>query len=835
MAKISDIPQELRDRPQWVLWREEERGGRTTKVPYAPGVHKASSTDLATWNTFEDVLTVAKTGQYDGIGFVFSSADPFVGVDLDDCIQHGGIEPWAVTIVEALCTYTEVSPSGTGVHCIARGKLPVGGGQTAMPDGGKLELYSRERYLTFTGDVLDKNHGTVEDRPDEITALYRKHFGSRTNGRANGAGTGEHAGGPGNGLDDAEIIERARASKYGEEFSALWNGDTSAHDGDWSRADYALCSHLAFWTGGDADRMDRLFRDSGLMREKWDEQRGAETYGERTVRKALEGQTNFYKPPVNGRSHSSRHRRNGAPHRDEENPPSRRTSSENAGKNYSSHLSHPLRDRDRCDDDETNEDPADGYSPEEDPWRTRDRQFFRGGTATYEPEATPLFGFEKPAPLRWKVAGLIPEGHVSMLAADGGTGKSFLAVYLSLRICTGKPFFGLATRRGRVLYVDYELDAEEQQRRVWRVVEGMNLTVSDDALGDRFFYYRPTAPLGTTAAHREVLKLIERHDIDFVVLDSLTVGSTGDVQDQADVVPIMQRLREWGTVFALDHVTHDGARGNASKAHPFGSRFKRHMARSTFNMAKADGGGYLLKPDKSNFTAKQDLVCYAVDFDGDGGPVRFSKVDSTDGRMAGSLSNMSSYDVTLTAIKEMHEGDPVTPEQVVTWRDEHDVDPIKKGTVKNHFTVLNQRGKITLDGSNAVPIGEDYHTPETHHGDAKMGTTNRDEKNPPDAPQTAKNGSSSRSSHRHTSYRNRDTVTSDGSPTPAEQSATIHELHPNGSGGDGADWLRPGIEAQHKLTGRSVEVIDPRGRAVIIEYVDTGERVTVGRGDLEPT
>ena len=328
------------------------------------------------------------------------------------------------------------------------------------------------------------------------------------------------------------------------------------------------------------------------------------------------------------------------------------------------------------------------------------------------PKATPLFGFEKPAPLRWKVAGLIPEGHVSILAADGGTGKSFLSLYLALCICIGKAFFGLATRRGRVLYVDYELDVTEQQRRVWRVAEGMGMAVDNDRLQRRFFYFRPSAPLGTPDAHKQVMTLIERHAIDLTVLDSLTVGSAGsDVTASEDVVPVMQSLREWGTVFVIDHISGNAARGNQSRATPFGSVFKRNMARSTFTLAKADGGGYLLTPDKSNFTAKHDLVCYAVEFEGSDGPVRFEKVDTTDGRMAGSLPNMSSYDVTLTAIKKLADDDqPVTPEQIVKWRDEHDVDSIKAGTVRNHFTVLKGQGKIETKDGGALLVAHVFHS-----------------------------------------------------------------------------------------------------------------------------
>jgi len=290
----SDIPQDLRERPQWVLHRE--------KVPLQPDGSHASSTDLATWSAFEDVLSAAGNGKYDGIGFVLSSGDPFVGFDLDDCIQDGAIEPWAVEIVERVASYTEVSPSGTGLHIIARGKLPVGGRKTVMPGGGELEVYSRDRYLTVTGDVLDKKHGAIEERGEEIKALYAEHFG---HDRTNGTASPPAESGGGNGVEPAAVIQKAKQAKNGGAFTRLWNGDTSAHGHDHSKADFALCSALAFWTGGDPEQMDALFRESGLMRPKWDEDRGAQTYGERTIRRALEAQSDFYSPS-NGRAKPSR-------------------------------------------------------------------------------------------------------------------------------------------------------------------------------------------------------------------------------------------------------------------------------------------------------------------------------------------------------------------------------------------------------------------------------------------------------------------------------------------------------------------------------------------------
>jgi putative DNA primase/helicase len=147
---IENIPEEMRQRPQWLVWKLEERDGKLTKVPYiAGGVGKADTTDLMTWRTFEEAVQALETGRYNGIGFVFSSGDPFAGVDLDNCRdpETGELEEWAAKIVEAFGSYAEASQSGTGVHIIVKGKAP-------NKRRDKVEAYSSERYFAMTGRVL---------------------------------------------------------------------------------------------------------------------------------------------------------------------------------------------------------------------------------------------------------------------------------------------------------------------------------------------------------------------------------------------------------------------------------------------------------------------------------------------------------------------------------------------------------------------------------------------------------------------------------------------------------------------------------------------------------
>jgi putative DNA primase/helicase len=152
---IENIPGQLAERPQWVCWRLETRGDRPTKVPYTPGTERrASSTDLMTWRTFSEALEAYEAGEppYDGIGFVFCSADPFVGIDLDDCRnpRTGEVEAWAQNIIDTFAAegYVEVSPSGKGVHVFVRGIQKEGARR------GRVEMYGQDRFFTVTGEKI---------------------------------------------------------------------------------------------------------------------------------------------------------------------------------------------------------------------------------------------------------------------------------------------------------------------------------------------------------------------------------------------------------------------------------------------------------------------------------------------------------------------------------------------------------------------------------------------------------------------------------------------------------------------------------------------------------
>src|SRR5215216_1145104 len=280
--------QNIRDLRQWLCWRTEEREGKPIKVPYNPLTgERASSTDPKTWANYSEAVSAHRENGYHGIGFVFTPEDDLCGVDLDGCIdpETGEIEDWAQQIVEELDSYTEISPSGTGLHVLVRATLPEGRNRK-----GRFEVYDRSRYFTVTGKHLADMRRTIEKRQDELQNVARHVFGEDSaNGHTEPVAAPER---PDKGLSDDEVVRKALSASNGERFSRLWAGDTSGY-GSHSEADLALCGMLAFWTGGDAARIDSLCRHSGHYRKKWERN----DYRNGTIREALSGKTEFYKTP----------------------------------------------------------------------------------------------------------------------------------------------------------------------------------------------------------------------------------------------------------------------------------------------------------------------------------------------------------------------------------------------------------------------------------------------------------------------------------------------------------------------------------------------------------
>ena len=303
---LIDVPAALKCADQWVTWRSERRRAEATKVPYdARTLQPAKVNDPRTWCSFAEALARYADGGVSGIGFVFAPQDPFVGIDLDACRDPatGTVADWAAEIVRRLDSYTEVSPSRRGLKVFVRGTLPcrASGRRQPLPAPRKpngqqpqLELYHHSRFFAVTGMRLPAAPAEVRTRQAAIDALWERWFA-----RCPKAGRDVHAAVASHiakRFTDDGLLRLARHASNGGQFRQLFDeGRIDLYGHDHSRADYALCCMLAFWTGGDVRRIDRLFRGSALLRSKWDARHAADgsTYGAMTIRAAL---NHVYRP-----------------------------------------------------------------------------------------------------------------------------------------------------------------------------------------------------------------------------------------------------------------------------------------------------------------------------------------------------------------------------------------------------------------------------------------------------------------------------------------------------------------------------------------------------------
>jgi putative DNA primase/helicase len=272
-SSLYQLPDELKAEASWVLWKKKRRDGKPTKFPYQTDHRQASSTDPATWTTFEAAVEAfERDGFFDGIGFVFHPESPYAGADIDDATEDQA-RHW----IDRFDSYTERSPSGNGFHIICKAALPEG---TNRAEG---ELYSSGRFFTMTGDtVRSRPVREAQDAADEFYKFLRR----------DDAPTAERTEQTSAILTDAEVVRLAENARHGDEFSAVYRGGGQFKSG--SERDMSLASRLAFWTQDEA-QIERIMRGSGCAREKWDKHR---TYLRDTIAKALSSLTETYRKPA---------------------------------------------------------------------------------------------------------------------------------------------------------------------------------------------------------------------------------------------------------------------------------------------------------------------------------------------------------------------------------------------------------------------------------------------------------------------------------------------------------------------------------------------------------
>ena len=275
---IDFIPESMKSINNWVLWKKEEVKGKTTKIPYkVTGDGKASSIDSGTWSDYKTARSAleANRDRFDGVGFMLNDSG-LTFIDVDHCLKDGEYcDDRAKDIIQTIgadVAFVEVSQSGEGLHIFVRGQIAK---SFKNPKNG-VEMYSEKRYCAITGKAISPREPSENERG--LLSVYNK-YKTQTAERVEGVRReGVSV------LDDKVIIERCRKSVKGQEFSDLYEGNFSKYNSH-SEADLRLCGFFAFWTDRDPDQIDRLFRTSGLYREKWERK----DYRERTIFSACAG------------------------------------------------------------------------------------------------------------------------------------------------------------------------------------------------------------------------------------------------------------------------------------------------------------------------------------------------------------------------------------------------------------------------------------------------------------------------------------------------------------------------------------------------------------------
>jgi putative DNA primase/helicase len=262
-VRIDGIHDALKAECRWVVWKYEWRDTRWAKMQYrVSGSGGAKSNDPSTWRSFADAIVALNN--FDGISFALG--DGWAGLDAD----HFKANPAWEHRFRALGAYCERSPGGEGIKIVGRSSRI--GGELNFANGEPTRTaWVSGRFFTITGQE------SFGDPTTDISTLINEQFPVADKPPATRDGYRDAAL-----TSDDDLLMQMIGADNGDQVLALWRGDTSRYGDDHSRADQALCCHLAFWTNYDLDRIDRLFRQSGLMRPKWNG-----SYQRATLAKAL--------------------------------------------------------------------------------------------------------------------------------------------------------------------------------------------------------------------------------------------------------------------------------------------------------------------------------------------------------------------------------------------------------------------------------------------------------------------------------------------------------------------------------------------------------------------
>lgn len=513
--QLHNVPLELKSLRQWVCFdlEEKDRNLKPKKVPKNPhNGFNASHSDPKTWGTFEEVIEACKKYGFSQVGFAFTENDPYTGIDIDNCISETGeFNDISKEMLELFKdTYTEYSISRKGLHIIVKGTIDKG---RKNPKKG-IEIYSSNRFFVMTGDVLQ--NGSILEMQATLNRIYIDLFPNTERTIKPSLRQSELT------FSDQEIIKRASEAKNGSKFQALLNGDTALYQNDHSSADLAFCSLLAFWTP-DKDQIDRIFRMSGLYREKWDRK----DYKEQTIDKALSANTHSYQThPL--------YCNNTVP--------------------INNHTSH-LKEHTGCITEISSE------SDSKEAGRVKKFEFVPIGKM-----------IQIPAKPNWLVKKYIDLGSLVVLFGEPESMKSFTIIDIGLSVATGQDWHGNPIgKQGPVLYIVGEgLAGISRRIFAWGLFHNIDLS------NVRFFVSERAAQFLDENSAIEVENAVTQISKDYgspvlVIIDTLNRNyGPGDENSAKDMTVFISRISrlisQHGCTVAVVHhtgiISQDRARGS---------------------------------------------------------------------------------------------------------------------------------------------------------------------------------------------------------------------------------------------------------------------------------
>lgn len=273
---FDNIPAEMCALTQWACYRTYEKDGKKKKVIISPNDGKfAKSNEPDTWATFDNAKRYCQRYKYEGLTFALTSGITFI--DIDHAVDRNTgkiLSKDAEELIAALSdTFIERSVSGTGIHILVKGSLPADA--LKRNDNKGLEMYDSYRFICMTGNLISDTT-ELKDCTQTIADINYAYIGKKKVYEPIYTQSTK---------SDSDLVRAIENSRQGEKFKRLYGGDTSGYPSH-SNADFALCSILAWWTN-DFSQIDRIFRNSGLYRDKWDSSRGTLTYGAKLIQDAM--------------------------------------------------------------------------------------------------------------------------------------------------------------------------------------------------------------------------------------------------------------------------------------------------------------------------------------------------------------------------------------------------------------------------------------------------------------------------------------------------------------------------------------------------------------------